>query len=314
MYCSIYRPMEAWYSEAVCKSDVWALGCCLYEMVTGERQLFPEQDERYDKSLVFDIDDLGTSRQRWRISNDCYLSTLGFFAEKTGQAMTMRFSKRIEDCRHRLKGFVKPINLFVREWVGVYRSMPRWVSDMLVVDPTLRPSASQLFEMDYFKEERTLLADQLTKFYEEQKRPHSGPPYVLMDGSVKQHLARNPLEYEEIRYFIDKPYYQRITKIAAMDIFSKCKHLGTHVFVLQACLLISIKITDPFNLEWFEYDRQNELRESGFEGEEEEDNENYMGAILETEKLICQTLNYILYPESPEIFDLTDDQLLAFFL
>jgi serine/threonine protein kinase len=312
MYCSIYRPIEAWFSEAVCKSDVWALGCCLYEIATGERQLFHEQDERYDKQYVFDIKDLGIDRQRWKISNDCYISTLGHFAEKTGQSLSLRFNRRVEECRKRIDGFHKPLNIFVREWAVVYKSMPRWISDMLIVDPSLRPSASQLFEMDYFKEERTLLAQQLSEFYEESGKAHSELPYVLLDGSVKQHLTRNPLEFEEIRYFLDKTCYQRITKIAAMDIFSKCKHLGTHVFILQACILISIKITDPFNLEWFEYDRQVELKDSGFDSDA--DSDDYMKVILETEKLVCQTLNYILYPESPEIFDLTDDQLLVFFL
>jgi serine/threonine protein kinase len=312
MYCSIYRPLEAWYSEAICRSDVWALGCCLYEMLTGERQLFPEQDERYDKDVIFDIEDSGTTHRRWRISNDCYVTTLGHFAEKTGQSMTMKFNKRLEEARKRIDRVTKPLNLFVREWTSIYRSLPRWISDMLIVDPALRPSATKLFEMDYFKEERDLLSTQLIQHYESQHHPHSDPPLVLIDGTVKQHLARNPLEYEEIRYFLDKPYYQRITKIAAMDIFSKCKHLGAHVFILQACILISIKITDPFNLEWFEYDRQNEIHDTFLDNDPS--NEDYMGAILETEILVCQTLNYILYPESPELFDFNDDQLVAFFI
>ena len=310
MFCSIYRPLEAWYSEAECKSDVWALGCCLFELFTGERQLFPSQDERYDKTIIFDIKDGSNVQKRWRVSNDGYVTTLGQFAEKTGQVMTVKYAQRIQAAKDRLAKFTQPLNLFVREWGPVYTALPTYIRDMLIVDPACRPTAMQLFEADYFRKERELLTQQLTQYYDSQGRPRSEGQYVLLDGSIRHHLVRNPLEYEELQYFLKKDYYQRITRIAAIDIFSKCKHLGDNVFILQACLLISIKITDPSNLEWFEYDRQNEVETLEVSRSEEED----LKIILEAEKLICQTLNYVLYPESTEIFDLTDNQLSAFFL
>jgi len=310
MFCSIYRPIEAWFGEAECKSDVWALGCCLFELLTGERQLFPSQDERYDKSIMFDLkESKEVVHRRWRISNDGYVTTLGQFAEKTGQVMTIKYAQRIQAAKERLDKFDKPLNLFVRDWSGVYKSLPTFIKDMLTVDPTCRPTALQLFEAEYFREERELLTAQLTAFYDNQSRPRSDGQYVLLDGTIRHHLSRNPLEYEEVRYFLSKSYYQRITKIAALDIFSKCKHVGNDAYILLACLLISIKITDPSNLEWFEYDRQKELADK-FDSDEDED----MKLILESEKLICQSLNYVLYPEATELFDLTDDQLSAFFL
>lgn len=313
MYCSIYRPLEAWYCEAECKSDVWALGCCLYELYTGDRQLFPSQDERYDKGPFFDVQERGEAvHRRWRVSNDCYIRAIGEFARKTGQVMTSKYMTRLGDAETRLDKFSKPLNLFVRDWVDVYGKLPVFIRDMLIADPVCRPTALQLFEAEYFREERDLITRLFVEYCDKQSKGKSSNPFVLLEGSVRHHISRNPLEYEEFRYFIDKRYYQRITKITAMDIFSKCKHTGRDVYILQACFLISLKLTDPSNLEWFEYDRQVDVEKTNTV--ENDDGDDVLQCILASEKLICQTLGYVIYPETADIFNLTDEQLMAFYI
>lgn len=311
MFCSIYRPIEAWYGEAECKSDVWALGCCLYELISGDSQLFPSQDEKYDQESVYHLQEDGKTYRRWRLSNDSYITILGQFADSTNQVLSEKYKNRVEKAKIRVRTIKKRIQVFVRDWLKIYRSLPTYIRDMLTVDPSKRPSASELFQADYFKKERDKLSEQLLQHYIKINTPHSDGSLVLLDGAVRHHLARNNLEYEEIKYFMDKPYYERVTKIVAMDVFSKCKHVGDDVFILQACLLIGIKLTDPSNIEWFEYDRQTEMENHGLgEGNYHDDLEE----ILKSERLVCQALNYVLYPESPDLFNLTDEQIFAFFL
>lgn len=311
MFCSIYRPIEAWYGEACCKSDVWALGCCLYELISGDSQLFPSQDEKYDQESVYHLQEDGKTYRRWRLSNDSYITILGQFAESTNQVLSDEYNKRVEKAKVRVQTTKKRIQVFVRDWLKIYRSLPTYIRDMLTVDPSRRPSASELFQADYFKKERDELSDQLLQYYIMTNIPHSDGSLILLDGAVRHHLTRNNLEYEEIKHFMDKPYYERVTKIVAMDIFSKCKHVGDDVYILQACLLIGIKLTDPSNIEWFEYDRQTEMDNYGLgEGNYHDDLEE----ILKTERLVCQALNYVLYPETSDLFNLTDEQIFAFFL
>jgi serine/threonine protein kinase len=311
MFCSIYRPLEAWYGEAECKSDVWALGCCLYEIISGDNQLFPSQEEKYDQETVYHLQEDGKTHRRWRLSNDAYILTLGDFAESTNQILTDTYRQRVASAKTRIQGTKKRVQLFVRDWLKIYRSLPTFIRDMLVVDPTKRPSASELFLADYFSHEREHLSKCLIQYYTTNSTPHSDGNLVLLDGAVRHHLSRNSLEYEEINYFMNKPYYERFTKIVAMDIFSKCKHIGDDVFTLQACLLIAIKLTDPSNIEWFEYDRQTEMETHGL-GEGDHQDELY--EILKAECHVCQSLNYVLYPESSELFNLSDEQIVAFFL
>jgi serine/threonine protein kinase len=260
---------------------------------------------------VYHLQEDGKTHRRWRLSNDAYILTLGDFAESTNQILTDTYRQRVASAKTRIQGTKKRVQLFVRDWLKIYRSLPTFIRDMLVVDPTKRPSASELFLADYFAHEREHLSKCLIQYYTTNSTPHSDGNLILLDGAVRHHLSRNSLEYEEINYFMNKPYYERFTKIVAMDIFSKCKHIGDDVFTLQACLLIAIKLTDPSNIEWFEYDRQTEMETHGL-GEGDHQDELY--EILKAECHVCQSLNYVLYPESSELFNLSDEQIVAFFL
>jgi serine/threonine protein kinase len=313
MFCSIYRPLEAWFGEAECKSDVWALGCCLYELYTGEHQLFPTQDEKHD-GKIYDLVDGSKVQKRWRFSNDLYLNTLEKFADQTNQRISPQYRSRLESSSRRVRQFSGDVRMYVRDWRKIYRGLPDFIRDMLIVDPSLRPSASELFHSDYFSVERESLTLKLSEYYELSRVPHSDGSLVLLDGAVRHHLSRNPLEHEEIEYFMSREYYERVTRIVALDIFSKCKHISDSPHIIRGCLLISIKLTDPSKIEWFEYDRYEE-REHRQEHEEDTiDPDEELEEILRAEQLICQTLNYVLYPETSMLFNLTDEQVRAFFI
>lgn len=313
MFCSIYRPLEAWFGEAECKSDVWALGCCLYELYTGDHQLFPSQDEKND-GKVYDLVDGDKVQKRWRLSNDLYVNTLGQFAEQTNQRISSKFRRRVDDSSGRVKTLSGKIKMYVRDWKKIYRGLPDFIRDMLIVDPSSRPSASELFHADYFSEERETLTRKLLEYYEMRNTPHSDGSLVLLDGAVRHHLFRNPLEHEEIEYFMSRPYYERVTKIVALDIFSKCKHINDNPYIIRGCLLISIKLTDPSKIEWFEYERQEERDQRQYYEDDLVDSDEEFFEILRAEQLICQTLNYVLYPETSMLFNLTDEQVRAFFI
>jgi hypothetical protein len=130
-----------------------------------------------------------------------------------------------------------------------------------------------------------------------------------MDGVIRQHLSRNLLTEEDIHDFMNRKYYNKVTKIAAIEIFSKTRGLLISIekrYLTLACLLISIKLTDPSNIEFFEWDRQRGLTDDDdLEGDHE--------LILQTERYICQYLNYLLYPEDAMIFDFDLDKLLVFY-
>jgi len=312
MFCSIYRPLEAWYGEAECKSDVWALGCCLYELYTGDKQMFPSQDEKYDNK-AYDLEEGTKVHRRWKASNDLYIHALGQFAEQTNQNMSSICRNRILGSNSRIKGFKNSVKMYVRDWKKLYRGLPDYIRDMLIVDKSARPSASELFHAEYFSEERNALTQKLVAHYEQNSIPHSDGPLVLLDGAVRHHLSRNPLDHEEIEYFMSKDYYERITKIVAMDIYSKCKHVGDVLYLIQGCLLIALKLTDPSKIEWFEYDRQMDRENESYVGHFLEPEEELL-EILHVEQMICQTLNYVLYPETSMLFNLTDEQIRAFFI
>jgi len=316
MFCSIYRPLEAWFGEAECRSDVWALGCCLYELYSGDQQLFPSQDEKHDHKVHDLTEGADKVHRRWRLSNDCYTTVLGQFADQTNQNLSPRFRSRVDAAAGRVKDFKKDLRMYVRDWKKIYRSLPEYIRDMLVVDPAARPTATELFQAEYFSDEREQLTRKLIQYYEQQNTPHSDGSLVLLDGAVRHHLSRNPLEYEEITYFLNKPYYERVTKIVAMDIYSKCKHVeDNNTFIVQGCILIALKLTDPSKLEWFEYDRQVEKENRQTETDDYElDLDEELVEILHAEQYICQTLNYVLYPETSMLFNLTDEQIHAFFL
>jgi serine/threonine protein kinase len=312
MFCSIYRPMEAWYNEAECKSDVWALGCCLYELYTGDKQLFPSQDEKYDHK-AYDLEERGKTYRRWKVSHDLYISALGQFAEHTNQNMSPPCRFRVSESNSRVQKLKSSIRLYVRDWKKLYRGLPDFIRDMLIVDSSARPSATELFHADYFSVERDILTQKLLTYYEQRSIPHSDGALLLLDGAVRHHLSRNPLDHEEFEYFMLKENYERVTKIIAMDIYSKCKHVGDVPYLIQGCLLIALKLTDPSKIEWFEYDRYTDRENESYIGHYLEPEDELL-EILRVEQLICQTLNYVLYPETSTLFNLTDEQIRAFFV
>lgn len=309
MYCSVYRAPEVWFSEATCKSDVWALGCCLYELLTKDSQLFPSQEENLDGHTYTYFEGNNKVHQRWRPSYDLYLSVLGMFAEDTGQKLSAVYKDRFKQARDRVAKITKDYKLYVRDWESVYGGLPNYIQLMLTADPAHRPSASDLLNLPYFYRERSILTTSLMSYYASIGCEHSDGPLVIMDGVIRQHLSRCLLTEEDIHDFMNRKYYNKVTKIAAIEIFSKTRGLLISIekrYLTLACLLISIKLTDPSNIEFFEWDRQRDLAS-------DEDFEMDHELILQTERYICQYLNYLMYPEDAAIFDFDIDKLLVFY-
>ena len=94
--------------------------------------------------------------------------------------------------------------------------------------------------------------------------------------------------------------YHIVTKIIALDLSSKCLHTAQTEQetedLINACTLLAIKLTEPSR-----YTQIYKMTGS------KTDN------IFKAEKKICQTLNYILYPEIEELFNMTTEEIKMFY-
>jgi hypothetical protein len=148
----------------------------------------------------------------------------------------------------------------------------------------------------YFSHERATITSALQNYYRENDMECSLGTAVILDGVVKHHSKRIPLSFPEIAYFLENRRSRRIPRLIAIDVLSKCRHYQAKNLTrnfLMACLLIGCKLTDPSQMDW--------ISDEDIDG------------VIEMENVICQALNYVIYPEDPAIFDFTDDQVYAFY-
>jgi serine/threonine protein kinase len=266
MYCSVYRPIESWFRKTTTLSDVWALGCCFFELLTRD-SLFCDQSH-----------------------DELYIVALDSFCKKTGQEFPSEYQGRMEIQRKRIENLYEQghnVTLKVRKWDEMWAQIPNFVRKMLVVDPKKRSSASELLKDPCFEAFR-------------QKIFHSKTEIVLQGKIVKHTTRRNTAPIQVIKDRFMNTNYHTVTKIIALDLFSKCLHMATSEQetedMINACTLLSIKLTEPSR-----YTQIYNMTGS------KTDN------IFKAEKKICQTLNYILYPEIEELFNMTPEEIKMFY-
>lgn len=265
MYCSVYRPIESWFKRTTTLSDVWALGCCFFELMTRDA-LFCDQTH-----------------------DELYIVALDSFCKKTHQPFPSEYQGRMEIQRKRVEGLYEQghsITLKVRKWEELWEQIPEFVKKMLSVDPKRRTSASDLLKEPCFAAFRQKMFNSKNE--------------IILQGKIVKHTRRNTVPMEIIKDRFMNTTYHMMTRIIALDLFSKCLHMARSEQetedMINACTLLAIKMTEPSR-----YTQIYRMTGSKFDG------------IFKAEKKICQTLNYILYPEIEELFNMTTEEIKMFY-
>ena len=132
-------------SEINNKSDIWSIGCILYELYTGEL-LFPVHDDEEHLCLIQKSCGLFPS---WMVMNTDYKNLLKLFQKVNN----VKYKIVREKCRYpiRIKNMLINQSSIGKFAHPSHKLFDDFVQYILNIDPFKRPSASEALNHDFFK-------------------------------------------------------------------------------------------------------------------------------------------------------------------